>query len=135
MVAEPAVHDIVRAGGRPDGLRHLVQRLDMRGLRRLVQEIVVAATSMHGWSRLLAVAVVACAIPPRLAAQYVCRPGAESNAGQRRAILSVPLAFGPGGPPGDATGVTLGIEAARVPGVDPATATPTTCRPGQGPQT
>src|SRR5262249_34596307 len=41
---------------------------------------------------------------------------------------------GPGAAPGGTTRVTLGIEAARVPTVDPATATPTICRPGKGPE-
>ena len=112
----------------------------MRGLRLVVQEMVVHARarglpmSAPGWLRVLAVAVVACGIPPRLVAQYVCRPGAESNEAKTLAILSVPLAFGAGEAPGEPTGVTLGIEAARVPTVDPATATPTICRPGKGPE-
>ncbi len=32
------------------------------------------------------------------------------------------------------SGITFGIEAANVPSVDPATATPTICRPGKGPE-
>jgi hypothetical protein len=86
------------------------------------------------WSRIIRVALVACAVPPRLAAQYVCHPGAESNEAKTLAILSVPVAFSPGEPPAGLSGVTLGIEAARVPAVDPATATPTICRPGKGPE-
>jgi len=70
-----------------------------------------------------------------LAAQYdECRPGAQSNEAKTLAILSVPLAFGAGAAPGRPSGVTFGFEAARVPTVDAATATPTICRPGKGPE-
>ena len=93
----------------------------MRGIRRLMQEARLAAT-----------ASVLCAIPTRLAAQYDCRPGAASNEAKTLAILSVPVVFSPGAPPGEPSGLTLGIEAARVPAVDRATATPTICRPGKG---
>jgi hypothetical protein len=50
------------------------------------------------------------------------------------ATFSVPLAFGPAGAPGPRTGLSLGLEAASVPNVDPVTATPTTCQPGKGPE-
>ena len=99
----------------------------MNGVRRLMQAI-------RGWALLAALGLAACAVPASLAAQYVCRPGGGSNEAKTLAILSVPLAFSPGAPPGGPTGVTLGIEAARVPAVDPATATPTICRPGKGPE-
>lgn len=82
--------------------------------------------------RLAAVAWVACVAPTRLVAQYVCRPGAGSHEAKTLAILSVPVVFSPGAPPGSPRGITLGLEAARVPGVDRATATPTICRPGKG---
>jgi hypothetical protein len=75
-----------------------------------------------------------CALPISLDAQSVCRPGAGSNEAKTLAIFAVPLAFGPGAAPGTPTRVTLGIEAARVPTVDAATATPTICRPGKGPE-
>jgi hypothetical protein len=89
----------------------------------------------RGWARLAAVAWLAWAIPARLAAQDgVCRPGTGSNEAKTLAILSVPVVFSPGAPPGEPSGITLGIEAARVPGVDPAIATPTICRPGKGPE-
>ena len=91
--------------------------------------------SGRGWARLAAVAWVACAIPARLAAQSgVCHPGTASTEAKKLALLSVPVVFSPGAPPGEPSGLTLGIEAARVPGVDPATATPTLCRPGKGPE-
>jgi len=89
----------------------------------------------RAWAQLAAVAWVACAVPTRLTAQDgVCRPGGGSNEAKTLAILSVPVVFSPGGPPGEPSGLTLGIEATRVPGVDPATATPTICRPGKGPE-
>jgi hypothetical protein len=69
-----------------------------------------------------------------LAAQSVCRPSTGSNEARTLAVFSVPLAFSPGQAPGGRAGLTLGLEAASVPNVDPATATPTTCRPGKGPE-
>jgi hypothetical protein len=76
-----------------------------------------------------------CAFPLTLAAQYDdCRPGPSSNEAKTLALFSVPLAFGGGAPPGEPAGITLGFEAARVPSIDPATATPTICRPGKGPE-
>jgi len=93
----------------------------MRGTRRVMHVIVIA------W--------VAFAIPARLSAQDgLCRPGAGSNEAKTLAILSVPMVFSPGAPPGGPSRITLSVEAARVPGVDAATATPTTCRPGKGPE-
>ena len=89
----------------------------------------------RAWARLAAVAWLAWAIPAQLVAQDgVCHPGTASNEAKTLAILSVPVVFSPGAPPGEPSGITLGIEAARVPGVDPATATPTICRPGKGPE-
>jgi hypothetical protein len=89
----------------------------------------------RAWSRLAAFAWVACAIPARLAAQSgVCHPGTASNEAKTLAILSVPVVFSPGAPPGELRGITVGLEAARVPGVDAATATPSICRPGKGPE-
>ncbi len=90
--------------------------------------------SARAWT-LLALGWVACAVPTGLAAQDgLCRPGAGSNEAKTLAILSVPVVFSPGAAPGGPGGITLGVEAARVPGVDPATATPTICRPGKGPE-
>jgi len=99
----------------------------MNGVRRLMQAI-------RGWALLAALGLAACAVPASLAAQYVCRPGAGSNEAKTLAILSVPVVFSPSAPPGEPSGITFGLEAARVPGVDRATATPTTCRPGKGPE-
>jgi hypothetical protein len=73
-------------------------------------------------------------LPLRLAAQYDCRPGAGSHEAQTLGIFSVPLAFSGTTAPGELKKVTLGLEATRVPSVDPVTATPTTCRPGKGPE-
>jgi hypothetical protein len=91
--------------------------------------------SARTWARLLAFGWVASTVPAGLAAQDgVCRPGASSNEAKTLAILSVPVVFSPGAPPGEPRGVTFGIEATRMPGVDRATATPTICRPGKGPE-
>jgi hypothetical protein len=91
--------------------------------------------SARAWMRLVVVGLVAVAGPAGLAAQTgECRPGGASNEAKTLAILSVPAVFSPGAAPGGPSRVTLGIEAARVPGVDPATATPTICRPGKGPE-
>jgi hypothetical protein len=91
--------------------------------------------SARGWARLAALAWVASALPTSLAAQDgLCRPGSASNEAKTLAILSVPVVFSPGAPPGGPGRITLGVEAARVPGVNAATATPTICRPGKGPE-
>lgn len=91
--------------------------------------------SPRAWARLGALGWIAFAVPARLAAQDgVCRPGAGSNEAKTLAILSVPVVFSPGAPPGGPSRITFGLEAARVPGVDAATATPTICRPGKGPE-
>jgi hypothetical protein len=84
--------------------------------------------------RIVTLGLVACALAPRLAAQSVCRPSAGSNEARTLAIFSVPLAFSPAAAPNVLAGFTLGLEAAYVPTVDPATATPTTCDPGKGPE-
>ena len=79
--------------------------------------------------------LVLLAVPRALAAQYdECRPGAGSNEARTLGIFSVPLAFSGTAAPGGHRGFSLGLEAARVPSIDPATATPTICRPGKGPE-
>ena len=79
--------------------------------------------------------LILCAFPLALAAQYdECRPGPSSNEAKTLAIFSVPLAFGASAAPGEPVGFSLGIEGVWVPSVDPATATPTICRPGKGPE-
>jgi hypothetical protein len=100
-----------------------------------------AHRSMSGRSRergaavAAAIGFLACVVPPGLAAQYdACRPGPASNEAKTLAMFSVPLAFGPGAPPGGARRITLGLEAVRVPSIDRETATPTICRPGKGPE-
>ena len=78
------------------------------------------------------VALAASALAAPLAAQ-VCQPGPSSNEAKTLAIFSVPLAFGPATAPDILAGFSVGLEGASLPNVDPATATPTICRPGQGP--
>jgi hypothetical protein len=78
-------------------------------------------------------ALVASALAAPLAAQSFCRPPASSNEAKTLAISSVPLAFGPATAPEILPGLRVGLEGAYLPKVDPATATPTICRPGQGP--
>jgi hypothetical protein len=85
--------------------------------------------------RLAALAAALLAAPRGLAAQYdACRPGAGSNEAKTLAHFSVPLVFSRGAAPSAEPGVTFGLEAANVPTVDAATATPTICRPGKGPE-
>jgi hypothetical protein len=77
---------------------------------------------------------VTCALAaPPLAAQ-VCRPSTSSNEAKTLAIFSVPLAFGPATAPEILPGLRVGLEGAYLPKVDRATATPTICRPGKGPE-
>jgi len=84
--------------------------------------------------RLAGLVVVAGALAAPLAAQSVCRPPASSNEAKTLAIFSVPLAFGPATAPEILPGLRVGLEGAYLPKVDPATATPTICRPGKGPE-
>ncbi len=83
--------------------------------------------------RLAAFALVASALAAPLAAQSVCRPPASSHEAKTLAIFSVPLAFGPATAPEILPGLQAGLEGAYLPKVAPATATPSICRPGQGP--
>ncbi|MBM4185966.1 MAG: hypothetical protein FJ206_01515 [Gemmatimonadetes bacterium] len=70
-----------------------------------------------------------------LQAQGDCFPAGNSNEAKTFAIFAVPLAFGPIGPARSEAGrVELGFELSYLPNVDPATATPTVCRPGKGPE-
>jgi hypothetical protein len=78
------------------------------------------------------VALAASALAAPLAAQ-VCQPGPSSNEAKTLAIFSVPLAFSPATAPDILAGFSVGLEGASLPNVDPAKATPTICRPGQGP--
>jgi hypothetical protein len=124
MVGGPAdVEIVVTLRLLPSGVR------EMGALKELVRR-----SRVRRFATLGAAALVASTVAAPLAAQYVCRPATGSNEARTLAIFSVPLAFSPGAPPGSAAGVTIGFEAASVPNVDPATATPTTCRPGKGPE-
>ena len=68
-------------------------------------------------------------------AQGDCFPGTSSNEAKTFALYSVPLAFGPAGAPNPTAGrVQVGLELSYLPNIDPATATPTVCRPGKGPE-
>ena len=49
-------------------------------------------------------------------------------------MIAVPLAFGRAQAPELLPGLRFGLEAAYVPQIDDATATPTFCRPGKGPE-
>ena len=64
----------------------------------------------------------------------VCRPGPRSNEANTLAQLSVPIAFGDATAPTSKTAFAVGVEASYLPTIDPATATPTICRPGKGPE-
>lgn len=77
--------------------------------------------------------LLGCAVPASLAAQGDCSPGPASNEAQTFAIKSVALAYAVGEAPGGGR-TRLGMELSLVPSVDDATATPTVCRPGKGPE-
>lgn len=65
-----------------------------------------------------------------------CFPGKASNEARTMAIFAVPLAFGAAGAPAPAGrgGFDVGVDVTYLPNVDRATATPTVCRPGKGPE-
>ena len=73
-------------------------------------------------------------LPAAAAAQGDCFPGPESNEARTLATFAVPLAFGRGSAPERFPGFRAGLEFAYLPNVDDATSTPTTCRPGKGPE-
>ena len=83
----------------------------------------------------MATVVAALTLPAALNAQGDCFPSASSNEAQTFAILTVPLAFtGARAPAVNPRGIAIGIEVASLPTVSRATATPTFCRPGKGPE-
>jgi hypothetical protein len=84
--------------------------------------------------RAAAAVMLALGWPAAAAAQGDCFPGPESNEAKTLAIFAVPLAFGRGSAPEVFPGFRAGIELAYLPNVDDATATPTICRPGKGPE-
>jgi hypothetical protein len=67
-------------------------------------------------------------------AQGDCFPGPSSNEAKTLATFAVPLAFGRAGAPNLLPGFTAGLELAYLPKISDATATPTICRPGKGPE-
>ena len=72
--------------------------------------------------------------PVKGAAQGDCFPGTQSNEAKTMAIFAVPLAFSRGNAPDLFQGFKAGLELAYLPKVSNAIATPTTCRPGKGPE-
>lgn len=64
----------------------------------------------------------------------VCRPGPASNEAKTLAIQSVPLAFAAVRSPSTSARLEFGFEGSYLPKVDDATATPTICQPGKGPE-
>jgi hypothetical protein len=84
--------------------------------------------------RAVAAVMLALGWPVAAAAQGNCFPGPESNEARTLAIFAVPLAFGRGSAPNLYPGFSAGVELASLPQVDEATATPTICRPGKGPE-
>jgi hypothetical protein len=68
--------------------------------------------------------------------QADCFPAKDSHEAQVFGIYSVPMAFAPAGAPVplEAWHVRAGVETSYLPNIDDSTATPTTCRPGKGPE-
>jgi hypothetical protein len=88
-------------------------------------------------ARLLArlTGLLAVLLPGAAEAQGDCFPSKDSNEARTFAIISTALAFGPAGAPvSDGARVRLGVELVYLPNIDRATATPTACRPGKGPE-
>jgi len=75
--------------------------------------------------------LLAAAGRPLAAQDDLCFPGKGSNEARTMAIFDVPLAFSSAAAPDRAPAgrIQLGIELSYLPNVDPAIATPTTCRP------
>ncbi len=75
-------------------------------------------------------------LPASLQAQGDCFPARSSNEAKTFAIFSVALAFSGAGAPERSAPAALrvGFEGSYLPNVDESTATPTTCRPGKGPE-
>ncbi|MGH7560732.1 MAG: hypothetical protein ACRENB_06915 [Gemmatimonadales bacterium] len=69
-------------------------------------------------------------------AQGDCFPSETSNEARTMAIFDVPLAFSAAAAPvrEPAGRLRIGLEASYLPDIDDETATPTTCRPGKGPE-
>jgi hypothetical protein len=84
--------------------------------------------------RAIAAVMLALGWPAVAVAQGDCFPGPESNEAKTLAIFAVPLAFGRGSAPDLYPGFRAGVEIAYLPKVDEATAVPTICRPGKGPE-
>jgi hypothetical protein len=85
------------------------------------------------WLGISSLALVALVPAQRLIAQ-VCRPPASSNEAKTLAIFAVPLAFGPALAPEAHPQFQVGLEGTYLPKIDRATATPTICQPGKGPE-
>jgi hypothetical protein len=83
---------------------------------------------------LAAVLTLAAAAPAALAAQGDCFPPKDSNEARTFGVFAVPLAFSPAGAPAPAGRLHAGLEVVWLPDIDDATATPTVCRPGKGPE-
>jgi hypothetical protein len=85
------------------------------------------------WLGISSLAFAALVPAQRLLAQ-VCRPPASSNEAKTLAIFAVPLAFDRALAPEAHPQFQVGLEGAYLPKVDRATATPTICQPGKGPE-
>ena len=83
--------------------------------------------------RLIVTLITLLGLPAVVAAQD-CFPGPHSNEARTLASFLVPLAFSPAAAPELAPKFGIAVEASSIPGVDRVTATPTTCRPGKGPE-
>ena len=96
------------------------------------------ADRMVSRSMALSVAALTFGLSSRVFAQGSddCFPSKTSNEAHTMAIFAVPLAFGAAGAPARTPSgrIELGIEVSYLPKVDRATATPTVCRPGKGPE-
>jgi hypothetical protein len=79
---------------------------------------------------------LAAGVPAGVEGQTLCKPSKSSHEADLFAHFSVPLAFSTAQGPNLARPGTvfLSLEGTYLPKIDDATATPTTCRPGKGPE-
>jgi hypothetical protein len=95
-------------------------------------------TSAHTIARASATAILiaVCAVCAVSAEGQTCNPSTSSNEAKIFGNRSLALAFGRGGAITDDAARTVrgGVEFVLLPHVSDATATPTTCRPGKGPE-